>query len=136
MVNGPTYLTHPAGVPVWVKNRQNCHEHSVHFRSGPAVAASTYGRGRHLVVVPGSARGERALVARLRSVELLCVELGHKVANKGDQFLSVLDGILKRLVAADEEARGTKFVVGKECLRHRLRGANKRRRITPRARHL
>src|SRR5215468_1067738 len=92
--------------------------------------------GRHLVVVPGSARGERALVARLRSVELLCVELGHKVANKGDQFLSVLDGILKRLVAADEEARGTKFVVGKECLRHRLRGADKRSRITTRARRL
>ena len=36
----------------------------------------------------------RALGAARRSVELLCVELGDKVANKGDQFLSVLHGIL------------------------------------------
>src|SRR5262249_61112104 len=34
--------------------------------------------GRHLVVVPGSARGAWALVARLRSGEMLWVGLGSK----------------------------------------------------------
>src|SRR5262249_15046963 len=78
-------------------------------------------------------RGARALLAARRSVELLCVELGHKIANKGDQFLSILHGVLKRLVAADQEARGTKFVIGEECLRDRLRSADKRSRIATRA---
>src|SRR5215471_3583494 len=106
-----------------------CNEPSCHLRH-------LHGDLTHVSPVCRLRKSARALAAARWSIELLRVELGHKVANKGDQFLSILHGIFKRIVAADEEARGTKFVIGEKRLRDRLRGADKRSRITTRARGL